>query len=207
MSIAIIIVEIILLTKSDFFQKLSPTTQSTNLRQNNSLLVNFDRKILAIRIKSDENKQGYIEPTVYNLEISNDFYILDEKGQVLNQTNISKGIHICNLSDFKENPHFFEKFGVNSYCLDENENNFIIQGFWNEKNLSFINNRLNLCSNSILKNDDSQIQAEQNDDFILTCKSSSDMKKLLNGKTMNIYYYDTVINAFDYENPFKTLVV
>jgi len=199
-SICIIIVEIIEFLKSDFLKHQSPSTLNSNLQPDHRPLVNLSQKLVAISIKDDDTMQAFIDPTVFSVDISNFFYISNQNGTGYNTSQIiTKKTHPCQIEDFKDNEADFNNFGLaNSLCLDDEENDFEVEGFWDEEALSVIGITLNICVNNTSDN--------TNESFVL-CKTQDDIKEVMTGKSFNTYYKDIIIDVNDYENPIKSVIV
>ena len=72
-SLVILIIEIILLTKSDLFDHNIPKIISTNIRSNHRSLVTLNQKILAIGIEDDATLGGILDQRAFSVQISNKF--------------------------------------------------------------------------------------------------------------------------------------
>lgn len=193
-SIGIIIIEIIIATKSDIFTHQNPLSTNSNIRNTNKPLVNLNKKIVAVSIQDDDSNEALNDPSVFSIEISNQIYLIKD-GKSQNITSINKNLHFCSQNDFK-NVEDFKNFGK-GFCLDDNENYFTLEGFWDEPSLSFILIELNVC-----KNNTDYMNNSNN-----YCKPQEEIEKMLVGKTFNIYYKDTIIDINDHDNPFKTVIV
>lgn len=193
LSIVIIIIEIIIASKSDLFNRKNPIIQTTNIKTDRRFPVVFDNNIVAIGVQDRQTMHSFFDPQVFSVRISNEIIQKNSDNDGLNRTSIEKNTHLCNdnESDAFIQLENYKNFGfTNNLCLDENDNKFNLEGFWDEPFLNFISIELKICSNN-----SKQI-----------CKSQEEIEKILTGKTFNIYYKDTAININDFETPFKTQI-
>ena len=190
-SLAIISILIVMASKSDLFEKALPQILTSNLPVTHRPLLKFSNKILAIGVQDDTYFQGFIDPTVYNLKITNYFYTANSSGGYI-KTIYEKKYHICSESDF-DIPETFTSLGLaNNFCLEKEDNNLELEGFFDESVIKFGSIELYLCNN--------QTSNE-------TCQTIDEMYKVLNGKTFNIYFEDTIIDSKNYEDPIKHTIV
>ena len=192
-SIGILIIEIILVTNNENFSYTNPTALTSNQQNQHRPLVHFDHKIMAVGIQDVEIRAAFFDPTVFSVQISNDFYYSNSNGNRNNFTSVNKELHPCNEDDFPDDEENFKNLGLaNNFCLDESENIFQLEGFWDEPYMSFVTIEMAFCSNDSINN---------------SCKSPEEIMSILNGKTFNIYYNDIFLNINNYENPYNSIIV
>ena len=176
---------------SDLFQKALPQVLTSNLPTTHRPLIKFDNKILAIGVQDDTYFQGYVDPTIYSVKVSNIFYISDPSGGYTTNKTVEKNLHICSEDDFEDNT--FENLGLaNNFCFDEGDNNLDLEGFFDESMVTFVYIELFLCNNLTQNN---------------SCQGFDEMEEQLNGKTFNIYFQDAIINSKNYQNPIQKTIV
>ena len=107
-------------------------------------------------------------------------------------------MHPCTENDFQSKKESFKTLGLeNHLCLNDEENNFQLEGFWDEPVLSILNIEIKFCSND-------SILASNSTEF---CRTPEEIAKIIDGKTFNIYYEDTVVNITDFNEPSKFAIV
>ena len=199
LSIVVIIIELIVFMKSDFLNHQAPIIVTSNLRTNNRPLMNLNQRIVAISVKNEETMHDFLDFTVFSLEIANVFYQMNENRTSFDQIKyIKKKTHICTADNLKEYESEFQGvFLEKSLCLDNDDNNFELEGFRDEATLSLIEIRLKMCIN----------ESNTTNSSSFTCKTPEEITRLLNGKSLNIYYKDIFVDFHDYETPFKSAIV
>lgn len=190
-SLAISISLLIIAINSDLFKKVLPQVISSNLPNLRRPSVLLKQKILAIGVEDEFNYKGFIDTSVFTIHVTNFFDLPDQKGG-FNEKRVEKKLHICLEKDF-ENPQIFKELRfANHYCIEKEDNDFQLEGFFDEPKLNYAEIGLKICDGT-----------NEN----ITCKNSSEMNERLNGMTFNIYFQDTVIDVQNYENPIKETIV
>lgn len=179
------------------YLRLNPTVTTINklvttppnitlINQNFSMIAQFQ----------DNNNKPFDDPTYFNIEISHFLATRNEKGifsssrKVLNNTNCTDYYSYyaaANISDqFQANT-----LSVGS-CFDMIKNNITIGGSYTGNYFSEVNYRMKPCVNSTANNN--------------TCKSPSDINKMITGGTFNIYYVDYYIDTENFSDPFVSFL-
>ena len=200
LSFCVIVIEMIVFLKSDFFNHQAQSIYTSNLKTNHRPLINFDKKIVAFGIQDENTMQSFLDPTVFSVEIANVYYQSNGNGIGYNKSKSNlKKTHPCQPTDFinSDENNFKNLALANSLCLEPQDNNFELEGFWDESALSIIEIRLKMCINESVSFNVSS----------LICKSKEEITRALNGKLFNFYYNDTIVDVKDYNIPFKPTIV
>lgn len=187
LSIGIIAVLTFYASQSDIFFQLSPRVVDSTIGLDFRPLVHF-KKAKIISVQDDVTLAGIVDPSYFTLQVVSYFY------DMKNGSNFEvkqRKLHLCSELDFPENSTVFTALGLtNSFCFEENE--FNLEGYWDETTMKYGSFHLMLCDNST---------------FNGTCKTYEEMKKFLNGKIFNLYFYDSIIDASNYKSPLKNVMV
>lgn len=200
LSFCVIVIEMIVFLKSDFFNHQAQSIYTSNLKTNHRPLINFDQKIVAFGIQDENTMQSFIDPTVFSVEIANVYYQSNGNGIGYNKSKSNlKKTHPCQTTDFvNSDENIFKNLALaDSLCLEPQDNHFELEGFWDESALSIIEIRLKMCIN---ESDSFNVSS-------LICKSKEEIAEALNGKSFNFYYNDTTVDVKDYYLPFKPTIV
>ena len=191
-SLAIISIMIVMALKSDLFEKAFPQIINSNLPITDRPLIKLTNKILAVGVQDDVYFKGFVDNSIYSIKISNYFYNANASGGYFFRSTQTKNFHICNEDDF-DNPETFTNLGLaNNFCLDKEDNNLELEGYYDEPTLKYVLIELFLCNNLTSNK---------------SCKSYEEMENGLNGKSFNIYFEDTIIDTKNYEDPIKHMIV
>ena len=183
-SISIFSTLLAMLIKSDLFEKKLPQILFSNLPTPHRPHINFTNKIIAIGVQDDTYFKGYVDPSVFRIKVSNYYFSADFSGGYVKKT-VEKKIHLCSAKDFDDQT--FSNLGLeNNFCIDKEDNNLELEGFYDESLITFASIDLFLCDNSTNNN---------------TCKGFDEIKQSLNGKSFNIYFEDTIVDYKNYELP------
>ncbi len=174
-SIIIFTLIITLLCNSDVFEKTTPLIVVSHIP---SSKIKLTQKIIAIGLK-DDNSEGFIDPLVYSLKISNVFQRKNSSGDVL-QEKFRKELKKCEDIELKD-----------LLCLEEGENSFELEGFCEEFSCNFGVIELFLCDNSTNNN---------------TCKSIEEIKKKLHGKRFDFYYENIIVDSSNFMQPLRKII-
>ena len=191
LSCGILIIIIYFATQSDLFARLSPQILDSTMGLDFRPLIRFNQKLISVGVHYETNDTGYIDPTIYSLLVYNFFYHTnDSSGNGYRNEQVIKNLHICTETDFQENRSIFASLNYkNNFCFDDN--NFELEGYWNEPGISYATFQLILCNNETMNN---------------TCKSYEEIVKTLNGKIFSLSYYDTVVDTSNYKEPIKHVI-
>ena len=190
-SIAIFAILCVLISKSDIFEKALPTLITSRIQSNHRSLIDFRNKIIAIGVQDDVNFQGFYDPTVFSIRVSNVVFTANALGGY-DVTSSFKNVHLCSEKDFENPQNFFQLGLINNFCLEKIDNQLEFEGFFDEPMGKFGLIELALCSN-LTSN--------------FSCKTFEEMEDALNGKTFNIYFEDTTINGKNFKNPIQHTIV
>ena len=124
----------------------------------------------------------YIDPTLYNIKILQNYRNFDEKG-LLNETIIEIPYHNCTGNDFNLSNTSLDKMYKHLICLDSV--NLELEGYFNRPVFSSLTIEFYPCdytTNSL-------------------CKSKETIQKELYGKILGFYYTDFYWNFNDFDKP------
>ena len=123
-------------TTSDMFSRLKPQilTQEYKLKKRTSFYL--DNQNFAF---SDINNALFHDSTFFYFEMVN-FFQNDGNDPII-ETNV---LNLCEENDYKLFPYQFANLQLNNtYCLPSNE--FKVEGYWNENNLTYLYVNLQKC--------------------------------------------------------------
>ena len=190
-SIAIFSLLIALACNSDLFEKSLPMIVSSTTPASNRPLLKLNKKIIAIGLIDEDNLEGFIDPLIYSITISNVISV-NNYSSVVNGIREKKKIHKCSEEDFDKNSEIYKNLRLSNYfCVDEDENYFDLEGYFDEASMKYGLIELNLCDN-ITNNGN--------------CKGFNEMISKLNGKRFDIYYEDLMIESSNYLSPLNNII-
>ena len=172
-------------SQSDLFHHATPRVNDDSPALPSRPPVIFN-KLRALSISDDTTYALETDPSIVEIKII--YHSIDQANLniIMNQT--VQELHFCSEEDFPEDPQLFERVGLEGYfCLSPNVE-FILEGYYDEPILKYLEIQVNLCNNATSNN---------------TCKSLDEIKTLLYNKDMDFYYFDSVVDASDYKNPIK----
>ena len=142
----------------------------------------FDKNKLVIFGVSDINNAIINDDTIFRFTVNYYHYETDENGIFVEFFNKTVGYHICNESDM--DPSMMKDLGIkNANCLDDNS--FVLEGYWDEETVTFLDIGLIICQNSTN----------------FTCKSPEEIEGFFDSKYFQISAYGVGVKFQDYQNP------
>lgn len=186
-SLAIIIFLSIYFSNADIFQKQSPKIVNLDVVNANRPLISYSNKLFAISL-SDESSISYSDFSIFTFQVTNRYMKVDPAGSGFYFVkNVTRTLHECTPEELDNN--WYYSLGLKgSYCLDDNF--FETVGFWDEDQVVYLEINVQMCDNKTSK---------------VTCKSTTDVQKFLDGKVFNIYYEGVNVNPTNYTSPMNAI--
>lgn len=178
--------------QSDVFQHKRPIIIDQPKNSHNRPNIRLDSRNFALSIAvADGNAKAIYDPTVFSLNI---YY--ERLESIANKTGKSvtyfedKAMHLCNESDFPDDPLMFTNLGLENYsCMDNSTLDF--GGYWDQPIMTYFFAVLSVCTNGSDPN--------------ITCKTPEQIKEILLGTYFTIYYKDINYDMNDNEKPVKSI--
>ena len=154
--------------------------------------VKLDSRNFALSIGVTDNRAKAInDPSAFSINI---YYERFESVQNETGKNLSyfedKALHLCNNSDFPEDPMMLTNLGLENFlCMDNSTLDF--SGYWDNPVMTYFFAVLSVCTNGSNPN--------------ITCKSPDEIKQILLGTYFTIYYKDINYDMNDYDKPVKVI--
>lgn len=179
-------------TTGEFIYRLHPTIVDQPFTGESRPKISMNSRNFGLSVAvTDVTSKAIVDPTIFGINL---YY--EELVSLTNQTgkNVSfidtKSFHLCNESDYPEDPTVFQTLGLKNYmCLDNSS--LELQGYWDEPKLSYFFLILSTCQNR--------------SDSDIICKPQEEIESFFENKYFQIYYKDINYDLNDYEKPVKTL--
>ena len=177
-------------SQSDLFMKKSPYVVSQTITNPHSNPIHFDNKTLLIVSVSDGNNVNFIDSTIFTVKmLKSHLKLNDTSGQFEVVSESYQEMHLCSENDVSFDPSLMKKLAIkDAFCLENKE--FILEGFWDESELTYMKAELRICDNSTSNN---------------TCKSLTEIKSFfnINRSYFNVYFQGLSMDINNYEKPLK----
>lgn len=191
-SILIISYLIFSFTTGEFIYRIHPSIVDQPFTGESRPRISLSSKNFALSVAvTDVTSKAIVDPTIFKIDL---YY--EELVSLSNETgkNISfidlKTLHLCNESDYPEDPTIFQTLGLKNYmCLDNST--LELQGYWDEPKLSYFFLILSTCQNR--------------SDSNIICKPQEEIENFFENKYFQIYYKDINYDLNDYDKPVKSL--
>ena len=184
LSMGFLSIILVFASQSDIFHHATPQVNDDSPALPTRPPVIF-KKLRALTINDDTTYEIVNDPSVVEIKVIYHSIFVDQTNTTIMNETVYQ-LHICSEEDFPENPLLYQKVGlVGHFCLN---NEFILEGYYDEPMMKYLEVQVNLCNNATSNN---------------TCKSMDEIKTILYNKDLDFYYFDSVIDASDYKNPIK----
>lgn len=158
-----------------------PNTQTLSTSKRPRLDFDFDSMAFAF-IVSDQDNRYYYDPSIYTFEMEYQYY--NNTVAVLIESE-KKQLAYCKRENFKGYGTYYDDLEM-KHVICPLTGNFTLEGFWDETIVKTVTVRLLPCNNSTSP---------------VKCQSSEDISKFFDGKYLNAYYTNNIIDIDNYLNP------
>ena len=182
-SISIISFLLVFFFKSDFFYRRTPMPNTQTISTNKRPRLDFDFDSMAFAfIVSDQDNRYYYDPTIYTFEMEYQYY--NNTVAVLLESE-KKQLAYCKKQNFQSYGSSYDDLEM-KHVICPLTGNFTLEGFWDETIVKTVTVRLLPCKN-LTSN--------------VICQSSENISQFFNGKYLNAYYTNNIIDIDNYLNP------
>lgn len=174
-------------SQSELILKRSPYVISQTITNPHANPIIFDQSTLLAFSVADDRGINLFDPSVFSIKIMKIHMKLNSNNEfeIISQSN--EKIHQCTDSDVIFDPSLLKKLSLKTaFCLENKE--FVLEGFWDENELTYLKAELGICNNSTNNE---------------TCKSPEEIQSILKSKTsyFNMYVQGLSMDVNNYVNP------
>lgn len=175
-------------SQSELVLKRSPYVISQTITKPHANPIRFDNSTLLAFSVTDDRGTNFFDSSLFSIKIMRIHMKLNSNNEfeIISQSN--EKIHQCSDSEAVFDPLLLKKISLkNAFCLENKE--FVLEGFWDENELTYLSAELLFCANSTSNNE--------------SCKSREQIKSFFNSKTsyFNMYVQGLSVDVNNYMNP------
>lgn len=173
-------------SQSDVLMKINPyiVEQQEILNTRPRLSLNANNFALSLAVTNSKS-QAIIDPTMFTITFRYEELSVQSNTSGMISTHLdAKPMHVCNESDYPQDPGVFQRLGLTNYmCLDNATMD--LEGYWDESKIRYFRTTLDICQNGSK----------------IICKPREEIKSFLKNKYFQIYYKDINYDMTNYDKP------